>query len=188
MSETSNASVETIPDSQMTSVSKELFFEGMPLPISIYLRMRAGSYLVIGRKGDNAKFGEMHSFHHPDFKIFVKALEHSQLINYVTDFTGRVVTEEKVSSALKGKFLSGLTEDALKAFDGKNFTSATQLHKISRMMMELCESSTSFSQIAQVLEQLPRQNRNMLWPPALSVLPFAKKWPSTIRSLKKRLL
>ena len=39
-------------DADMISVSKDFFFEGMVLPVSVYIKMGPESYLVIGKKTD----------------------------------------------------------------------------------------------------------------------------------------
>jgi hypothetical protein len=47
--------METIPDSQMAEVSKDFFFEGLVLPVPVYLKMASQTYLLIGKKGDRAR-------------------------------------------------------------------------------------------------------------------------------------
>ena len=91
MSSTQNKGLEAIADTQMTDISKEFFFEGMLLPVNVYLRINPGSYLIIGKKGDKASFAQLHSYNNPNVNAYVYHSDKPTLIQYVQDLTTKVL-------------------------------------------------------------------------------------------------
>lgn len=68
-------------------VSKDFFFEGMLLPVPVYLKMGPQSYLVIGKKGDKAAFSGLHAYTNPNVVVLVQKVDQPQLVAYVTQLT-----------------------------------------------------------------------------------------------------
>ncbi len=155
MASTKQQGIEAIADSNMTEVAKEFFFEGMTLPVSVYLKIKVGSYLLIGKKGDKANFSSLHSFHNPDSHVFVRNSEHAVLIATMTTLTGRVMTQKNVPESVKVKFLSGLAGDAMNSLVGSGFSSVAKVHKVCELMDQMSRNMSAFDKIIDVLNQMP---------------------------------
>lgn len=155
MSNESRSAVVSIQDEQMVQIPKEFFFDGMTLPVPIYVRMTSGNYLIIGKKGDKSNFSTLHGFKNPNFLIFATLMDHPELIQYMTSFTEKVVGQKSVPLPVKTKFISRLAEDCLSCFDGKNFTSTVQLQKVSRMLIDFAHGTAVFSEIMKIIEEMP---------------------------------
>jgi len=146
---------EVLDDSAMTSVPKNLFFEGMQLPISIFFRIHSCNYLTIGRKGERATFSEFSSYNDPNFLIYVRQADHALLIDYVTDLSSKLISRKNLPMSVKTKLLSSTIEDCIDNLGEKGFTSVSNLQKVSHLLMELNASTGSFEGILQMLAELP---------------------------------
>lgn len=155
MGEAAKKAFTAIDDIQMTAVARDFFFEGMVLPATIYLRMSAGHYLIIGRKGDKATLSSLQSLKDPNVAIWVKTLDHSVLIDFVTNLTSKVISQKSAPDAVKAKFLNSLTEDSLTSFKDKGFASVPHLEKVSGMLIDLSKSVPAFNDVVQLLMDLP---------------------------------
>lgn len=145
----------SIQDEHMVAVDKEFFFEGMPLPVSVYLRLTTDKYLIIGKSGEKAQFTNLHSLKQNQAKTFVRKIDHPVLIQFITDFTQRLVTHPQFTPSVKTKYLMGLTSQALHSFDGKEFASVAQLERVSQMVITIGQSMTGFDEIVKILEGMP---------------------------------
>lgn len=157
-SSAANKGFEALPDDSMVEVPKDFFFEGMPLPASVYLKLNPGNYLLIGKKGDKAAFSKMHVYNRPDTVLYVKNLEYVPLIQHVTGMTERVLKEKSVPDAVKIKFLTGLTEDAVNTLEKSGFTSVSKIQKVSHMLIVMAQQMPAFDEAMKILENLPRGN------------------------------
>jgi putative nucleotidyltransferase with HDIG domain len=143
-----------LKDDHVTTVPKDFFFEGMQLPVPVYLKMTPGHYLMIGKKGDKANFSQFHSFKNKQTEVFVKNQDHPFLIHFVTSLTGKVIAQKNMPDSIKVKFLVGLAEEALSAIDGRGFTSVRQLQKVSQCIVDLTSNMSSFSEIMMLLAEV----------------------------------
>lgn len=145
-------------DHKMVPVAKDFFFEGMPLPVTIFLRMKPTQYLIIGRAGTKASFSHLHALNKDSTKVFVRDKDHSTLINFVTDLTSKVIAKKDMPASVKTKFLSSLALDSLKSFEGKNFANVEQLQKVSGLVVDLAKNVTAFDDTIKLLMDLPESD------------------------------
>lgn len=175
-----------IRDDQVTTVSKDFFFEGMQLPVPVYLKMKPGHYLMIGKKGEKANFSQLHSFKNQSTQVFVKTQDHSLLIHYVTDLTGKVISQKSVPDAIKVKFLAGLTENALCAIDSKGFTNVAQLQKVSQFILDLGSTMSSFDEIMKLLSEVPDDESKHAMATTLIALSLCEEMQVTLRAAQEK--
>lgn len=158
MSDEINEKSEQISDQQMTVISKDLFFDGMNLPVNVYLRKKSGSYLLIGKKGDKSSFSTMHSFNNSKNQIYVRTVDSSVLFSVVAEITNKMVgSKVAIPNQVKAKFISGLAEAALEELEKTNFTSINQLQKLSKIIVQLVSNSAAFDDLAKILESYSDQ-------------------------------
>lgn len=144
-----------INDSKMTAVSKDFFFEGMSLPVNVYLKMKTNSYLLIGKKADKASFASLHALKADNAQVFVETIDHNIMLAHIADLTSKVIPQKNVPANVKAKFLSGLAEAAMGSFANKGLADVPQLQKVSNLMLELQKNLSSFADIVTLLEGLP---------------------------------
>lgn len=153
MSSSQNLGV-SIADDLMAQVSKDFFFDGMVLPVDVFLKLRMDQYLVIGKQSEKCAFSNLHSYQNANSLIFVKGQDKGTLIDSITQFTEKVVTQKGIPDTVKTKFLVGLTENALRAFDGKNFTSVAELNRVSQLITGMSKTISNFDEILSILRDL----------------------------------
>lgn len=144
-----------IQDEHMVAISKEFFFEGMPLPGSVFLRLGPNKYLMIGKAGEKAQFANLHAFNNDKNQIFVRKIDHPPIIQFLTSLTEKVMSQASVPEKIKTKFLLGLTTEAMRDFEGKEFASVAQLQNVSSLIISMGENIQGFEEVIAVLEQLP---------------------------------
>src|SRR3982751_2776828 len=89
-----------LEDSKMVSVPKEFFFEGMPLPVSVYLRMKKDNYILIGKKGDKVNFTKLHSYQAKESLAFVRKEDQGSLIQFATNLTQKMMVKPNIPQPL----------------------------------------------------------------------------------------
>lgn len=149
------SNLETFQDSEMSEVSKDFFFEGMVLPVPVYLRMGPKSYLMIGKKGDKAQFSNLRAYNNKNVNIFVLKQEQPMLIAYVTQITSKIVNQKSVSETAKVKFIASLSADAMDSLEKSNFTSIAKIQKVAQLVQQISPKLAAFDQLYSILNDLP---------------------------------
>lgn len=147
--------LETMNSVEVTEVPKEFFFDGMILPVDIYLKIKDDNYLVIGRKADKANFATLHAFQHKDARIFVKNPDHPILVKTIRALTGKIIQTPSVPLKVKNKFVAGLLDDALNTLEKANFVSIEKLQVTSKLMIEMISTAGPIDDLLQMLTELP---------------------------------
>ncbi len=159
----SNKGFETFDDSLMVEVSKDFFFDGMVLPVPIYLKMAPATYLLIGKKGDKAAFANLHAYNKPGVGVYVQTLDQPMLVAFITQLTGKIVAQPTVPESTKLKFLTSLTADAMDSLAKSNFTSIAKIQKVAQMVQQLSQSMSGFDQLLTILADLhPAESKHAM--------------------------
>jgi putative nucleotidyltransferase with HDIG domain len=156
MSTAKQVGLESLPDPVMTEVSKDFFFDGMALPASVYLRMKPGNYLLIGKRGDKASFSNLHSFHNQNAKFFVKNSEHSDLIITMSQITSKMIQQKNIPENVKVKFLSSLAEESLDSISTSGVVSVAKVQRVAGLLDQMSKNFNAFNQIIELLKTLPQ--------------------------------
>ncbi len=163
--------IEIFQDHEMSEVSKDFFFDGMVLPVPVYLKMGPQSYLVIGKKNDKAQFSGLHAYNNPNVVIFVQQVDQPILIAYVTQITGKIVNQKSVPDVTKVKFLTSLTSDAVSSLEKSNFTSIAKIQKVAQLVQQLSPRLNAFDQLVGILSDLhPAESKHSMTTCFISIL------------------
>lgn len=155
MSSAKTVGLEQMPDTIMTEVAKDFFFDGMQLPASVYIRMKPSNYLLIGKKGDKAAFSNLHSYHNVAAKFFVKNSEHSDLIVNITQMTAKLIGQKNIPDTLKVKFVGNLAEEALTSISIAGVVSVAKIQRVAALLDQMVQTSDGFDRITELLKNLP---------------------------------
>src|SRR5690349_19769648 len=127
MADAVKTGVVSIGDDEMTPISKDFFFEGMYLPVAVYMKLNPSNYLMIGKKFERANFASLHSFANPKSSTFVTIQDARILTSYVTELTAKFVVDKKINNSTKVKFVNALTDRALEGFVSNGLTAVHQM-------------------------------------------------------------
>lgn len=184
----SNKGFETFDDTLMTEVSKDFFFDGMVLPVPIYLKMGPATYLLIGKKGDKASFASLHAYNKPGVGVYVQNLDQPMLVAFVTQLTGKIVAQPSVPESTKLKFLTSLTTDAMDSLAKSNFTSIAKIQKVAQMVQQLSQKMSGFDQLLTILADLhPVESKHAMTTCLVSLL-LAEEMGMTQASTEEKLI
>jgi len=147
----------TLQDSDVVEVQKSYFFDGMTLPVSVYMKLAAQRYLLIGKKAEKSIFSTLASFKNENSKIFVLKKDHDEFIRSMTNFTEAILAKEEVPNAMKAKYVTGIAENVIENFASKKFSSEVQLNKVSKMVVTLCQNVSGFDEVAKIMADLPNE-------------------------------
>lgn len=178
---------ELLDDRVMMTVEKTLLFEGMLLPVSVFIRLSKGSYLTLGRKGEKAIFSDYNNFHDDGFKVYVQKNDHPLLVDYITDLSSKLVSQKNVPDKVKARLLSAATLDAIENLDNKNFSSAARLQKMSKLLVEFSETNRAFEEIMKMIQDLPNQNSKHPMACCLISLTLAEEMQITLPAALEKL-
>jgi putative nucleotidyltransferase with HDIG domain len=163
--------METFNDSDMADVSKDFFFEGMVLPVPVYLKMGPSAYLVIGKKGDKAQFSNLHAYNNPNVAVFVLQSDQPILIAYITQITGKIVSQKNVPESTKIKFLSSLSADAVDSLAKSNFTSFGKIQRVAQLVQQISPKLSALNELLAILDSLyPTESKHAMTTCLVSLL------------------
>lgn len=175
-----------IGDHLMTAVTKEFFFDGMVLPVDVFLKINAGNYLVIGKKTDKVTFSSLHSFSHPNSEVCVKTIDHNYLVQYIADVTGKVVSQKGMPDKVKAKFISSLAEESFVSLEKANFTSVAGLQKVSALVVDLTKTASSFDAVMGLLMEMPATQSRHAMSTCLVALILCEEMQVTLRAAQEK--
>ncbi len=155
MSSAKTVGLEQMPDTIMTEVAKDFFFDGMLLPASVFIRMKPGNYLLIGKKGDKAAFSSLHSYHNEAAKFFVKNSEHSDLIVNVTQITSKLISQKNIPDTVKIKFVGNLSEEALNSISTSGVVSVAKIQRVAALIDQMAKNTEGFDKIMNLIRSMP---------------------------------
>lgn len=187
MSQANDTGVVAIADHLMTAVSKDFFFDGMVLPVNVFLKMNAGNYLTIGKKGDKVTFSTLHSFSHPSSEVCVKTIDHNHLVQYIADVTNKVVSQKGMPDKVKAKFVSSLTEESFAGLEKANFTSIAGLQKVSAIVLELTKTVSSFDAVMGLLMEMPGNQSKHAMATCLIALVLAEEMQVSLKAAQEKI-
>lgn len=147
----------TLQDTDVVEIQKSYFFDGMTLPVNIYLKLTSGRYLLIGKKTEKAIFSTLASFKHHQSQVFVLKADHDEFMRAMTSFTEAIINKKEVPNAMKAKYVTGIAENVIQNFADKKFSTEQQLSKVSKMVVTLCQDVTGFDEVAQIMADLPNE-------------------------------
>ena len=163
--------IETFQDADVAEVSKDFFFEGMVLPVPVYLKMGPQSYLMIGKKGDKAQFANLHAYNNKNVLVFVLKVDQPMLVAYVTQLTGKIVNQKSVPESTKIKFLSSLSADAIDSLAKSNFTSIAKIQKVAQLVQQISPKLGAFGDLLTILDGLhPAESKHAMTTCLVSLL------------------
>ncbi len=146
--------IENLNDTDMAEVSKDFFFEGMTLPVPVYIKMAAKSYLIIGKKGDKAQFSSLHAYSNPNVGVYVSKEDQPMLIGYITQITGKIISQKTIPDSTKIKFLASLSADAVETLEKSNFTSIAKIQKVAQLVQQMSPKLSAFDEVLGILNSL----------------------------------
>ncbi len=184
----SSTGLESFSDADMSEVSKDFFFEGMVLPVPVYLKMGPGSYLTIGKKGDRAAFANLHAYNNPSVGVFVQLVDQPMLVAYITQLTGKIINQDAVPENTKIKFLNSLTTDALDSLARSNFTSIEKVKKVSQMVQQLGQKLSVFDDLLSILSNLNQTDSKHSMTTCLVSLLIAEEMNMTQSAIQEKLI
>jgi HD-GYP domain-containing protein (c-di-GMP phosphodiesterase class II) len=182
-----NKGIEFHRDDQMTEVSKDFIVEGITLPVSIYLKLKPGSYLVVGRIGDKPDFTELKAFQSEKAIPFVKHQDHPTLIGFISQLAQKLVERKDIPDAMKIKFMSALTSDALESFEKSGFSSVAKVQVVSKMVLQMSQTVSCFSDVAHILSSLPRNESFHSMTTCLTSMLIADEMNMTMPAAREKL-
>lgn len=178
---------ELLDDRVMMVVEKALLFEGMLLPVSVFIRLSKGSYLTIGRRGEKAVFADYSNFHDANFKVYIQKGDHALLVDFITDLSSKLISQKGVPVKVKTRLLAAALSDAIERLGEKSFSSALQLQKMSKLLVEFSETSRAFEEIMGIIQDLPNQNSKHSMACCLISLAIGEEMQVTHRAAQEKL-
>lgn len=147
----------TYQDADVVEVQKSYFFDGMTLPVNVYMKLAAQRFLLIGKKSEKAIFSTLASFKNANSQVFVLKIDYDEFIRSMTSFTEAILAKKEVPNAMKAKYVTGIADTVIEDFASKKFGSEAQLSKVSKMVVTLCHDVSGFDEITKIMADLPNE-------------------------------
>ncbi len=154
MSEKSNESnLVEIPDGDVVTVSKDFFVDGLVLIANIFLKIKSGHYVLIGKKGTISSISDFHAVAKIDSKLFVLSSEYPNVMSANFSFTEKVVKTPQVATTTKLRYINALAESVMN--DVFKFgVGAANIEGLKRMGSFIQEVTVQVDAIGEILNSL----------------------------------
>lgn len=139
----------------MLPVVKEMVFEGLRLPTTLYVRAGVNRYIPVGKKGENAKLQHLSNYHNEGFKLYVHRKDFQEFVDYLTGFTRKVMAADSLPAVKKASVVQSLVEVSLRDLEARQFADVQALKKASEFVCQLQSSIENFDQVEAILGALP---------------------------------
>ncbi len=138
-------------EGEIIFISKKSFFDGMTLPVSIYLNVSKTSYIRIGKSGEKAHFSKIKGFVKDESQIGVTKAEHGIFLQYLSTLTTQILNNKNVPHEIKVQFLGSLTQEVLATLASTNIADYQQLNRVSKLILGFSDSVEGFASVVNIL-------------------------------------
>jgi|GEM_PF-841524 len=177
----------SIPDTKMAQVTKDFFFDGMVLPVDVYLKLRMDQYLLIGKQSEKCSFSNLHSYQNANSLVFVTKQDQPLLVENVSQFTEKVINQKAIPTNVKTKFILGLADNALKGLEKKGFTSVGELQRVSQMISNLTKNISHFDEVFEILKSLKDEDAKHAMGTCMVSMLIAEEMDITVKGALEKL-
>lgn len=170
----------------LSLVQKDFFFDGFQLNTDVFLKISNSKFLVIGKAGTRAFFSQYKSYLNENSEIFILKSELLNFTNAVTHFTENIISIKNIPNQMKVKFLRGLVQVSMEQLEKKEITSSEQLKKTAEVLISFSAAINSFSEITDLLNQLPQDESCQLVTTCLLALAICEDLGISQKPVMKR--
>lgn len=139
-------------DSDMCLISKNYLFEGMLLPVPLFLRLKENTFVLLAKKGENAQVSSMKGFRNESFKVYVRNFDRIVLNSYIENITSKTIEHPQVPLQQKQNFVSALLETSIEEFEKSGFTNTHKLKSIGQLISKLSRQIPSVASALDLLQ------------------------------------
>lgn len=150
--------VRNLNDADLIEVKKSYFIDGLSFPVTVYLRLSKGHYLILAHANQKTQFTAFASFSNPQSQIFVEKKDYDVLIRFVTTLTEQLIDKPQLSQTTKAKFVQGLTGHVMNMFESKRFSNEQHLGRVSDLVLKFAQNTSGFEEVEKVLAQIPNDD------------------------------
>lgn len=147
----SNQSTSFVSDAEMAQIPKSFVFEGMILPVQVFVRLKTNTYLTIAKKGERAQLESFKNFRHDNFQIFVKSDEKHIITGFIEDLSRRAIENVQIGLDKKSQFVSGLLSEAYTELEANGFSNLTRIKSVSNLVVKICKQAGNLNQVMEIL-------------------------------------
>lgn len=140
---------------EVIKVKKEHFFDGMTLPVSVYLSANSRQYVLIGKAGDKAQFSQLASFSKAESHLVVLKAEYHLLTSFLKNLTEKAVKRKDINDERKVNLIVGFATEVLNDLSNKKTVEYQKLNQVSSIVLEFMDTSPSVNSIMNALAALP---------------------------------
>lgn len=171
MSEQSTGTTLTIEDGEMSQIPKSFIFDGMTLPIPIFVRLKEHTYLMISKKGDKAQVSNLKSFKNDNFRVYVRTAEKFILTSFIESLTEKTIDNPGVTVEKKNQFIAGLLDESFQDLEKAQFTSIARLKSAGSLVVKLAAQVPSLAKALEIMEaQNPSESKHAMMTCMVSML------------------
>lgn len=153
MSRETAGSTQTIEDGCMSQIEKNFFFDGMTLPASLYLRLKAHTFILIGKRGEVARISSMKGFEHENFNVFVRKSDKHLVTAFISRLVHTTLEHPGVGFDAKAGFIQGLLADSFDELEKSKFTTFNKLRTVGSQIVRLSKQAPSIDLALQLLKE-----------------------------------
>lgn len=155
MSETNFSQIE---DTDVTKVDRTFFADGLVLSANVYLRIKANSYLLVGRKGTVSTVFKLQAVS-AGADLYVMRSDYASVISANMAMTEKVVNAKNIQPVQKIKYVQSMVSDVMdEMFSfGVGAGSYENMKKVSSFVTDVAGHVEDLDALFKALESVPGQ-------------------------------
>jgi putative nucleotidyltransferase with HDIG domain len=179
-----------IPDNDVTAVAKDFFLDGLVLPANVFLRIKAGHYILIGKKGAISAISTYHATAKADVKLYVRNSEYPNVASSNFSFTEKVVKTPQVNPGTKMRYINALSENVVNDMFtfGVGVGNVESLKRMGSFIQEVSANVEGIDEILASLQSLPNEMARHSMSTAFLSLLIAQEMNITLKAALEKIV
>lgn len=191
MSESQSTSpLEEIPDNEVVAVAKDFFLDGLVLAANVYLRIKPGHYILIGKKGGISAISSYHAVSKPDVKLYVRNADYPNVTSSNFSFTEKVLKTPQVATVTKVRYINSLADSVVSDMFayGVGVGNVESLKRMGGFIQEAAAQVTAIDDILASLSSLPNDMARHAMSTAFFSLLIAQEMNITLKAALEKIV
>jgi len=184
----SESTLVSMRDEDALLITKNFLMDGVVLNFNVYIKMKPGTYLVIGKKGTVSTISKLHAVN-SGASLYVHKDDHSAMVTNNFNMTERIVKAETLTSVVKVKYVQSLVTEVMdEVFNfGVGSSSYESIRKVGAFITEVSAQIEDLDEIFKLLQTVSSEAPRHSMATAIISLMIAEEMSITLKSALEKI-
>lgn len=175
-------------DEDALQISRNFIVDGVVLAFNVYLKMKPGAYLIIGKKGTVSTISKLHAVS-AGATLYVHKDEHSAVVSSNFNMTEKIVKADALPASVKVKYVQSLVSEVVdEIFDfGVGIASYENVRRVGTFITEVASQVEDLDEIFKLLQNVSSDAPRHSMATAMIALMIADEMNLTLKAALEKI-